>query len=333
MSGTMSWAGRRVLVTGAGGFIGSHLAERMVALGASVRAMVRYTSTGSRGWLGSSPLAGEIEFVSGDVGDPFFMRSAVRGCDVVFHLAALIAIPYSYRAPQPYVQTNVVGTINLLEAARAEGTSRVIHTSSSEVYGSARFVPITEDHPLVGQSPYSASKIAADKMAESYHLSFGLPVVTLRPFNTFGPRQSTRAVLPTIAVQLLAGAREVRLGAITTTRDFNYIDNTVDAFVAAAEAPHAVGRTINAGSGREITIADAVTLLARAAGVEDVRIVTEAERLRPDSSEVQRLCASNTLAREVLGWEPRVSLEEGLERFVAWLRDNLDRYRAEGYQL
>jgi dTDP-glucose 4,6-dehydratase len=328
-----AWDGTRVLVTGAGGFIGSHLAERMVQLGAKTRAMVRYSSTGSRGWLDSSPHARAMEFVSGDIADPFFVRSAMKDIDVVFHLAALIAIPYSYRAPQSYVQTNIVGTVNVLEAARSEGTRLVVHTSTSEVYGSAQFVPITEAHPLVGQSPYSASKIGADKMAESYHLSFGVPVVTLRPFNTFGPRQSTRAVLPTIAVQLLSGAKELKLGSLTPTRDFNFVANTVDAFVAAAESPSAIGRTINAGSGREITVGDAAALLARITGREDVRILTEEQRLRPEASEVQRLCAANGLAKELLGWSPRVSLEDGLAQFVEWLRGNLERYRAEGYHV
>ena len=325
----MNWQDTRVLVTGAGGFIGSHLAERLVEKGARVRALVHYNALGTWGWLDHSPLAGRMEVVAGDITDFGSVRRAARDRQVIFHLAALIAIPYSYTAPASYARTNLEGTLNLLEAARETAVERLVHTSTSEVYGTARWVPIGEDHPLQGQSPYSASKIAADKMAEAYHLSFGLPVVTVRPFNTFGPRQSARAVIPTIITQCLAGT-EVRLGNLHPTRDLNFVANTVDGFLVAAAAPAALGRVVNLGSGREISIGDLAGLIMKLCGKE-LPIVCEDQRLRPTGSEVERLLADNRLASELLGWRPRVDLEEGLARTIDWLSQHMERYRPGVY--
>ena len=326
----MDWNGKRVLVTGAGGFIGSHLAERLVELGARTRAMVRYNSAGSRGWLEASAVRDQIEVIASDVTDADGVRGAVPGTDVVFHLAALIGIPYSYDAPRSYVRTNVEGTLNVLQAARDEGVSRVVHTSTSEVYGTALRVPIDEDHPLQGQSPYSASKIAADKMAEAFHRSFELPVATVRPFNTFGPRQSARAVIPTIVSQLLAGVDELRLGNLTPTRDLNYVQNTVDGFVAAAESPAAIGQVVNLGTGREISIGDLVDLLMDTLG-RRVPVVEQEARVRPENSEVERLLADVGQAKRLLGWTPRVTLEEGLRATIEWIANHQGRYRPDEY--
>jgi dTDP-glucose 4,6-dehydratase len=325
----MSWDGKRVLVTGAGGFIASHLTERMVQEGAAVRGLVHYNALGSRGWLDESPLVDQIEVLAGDITDRDSVRWAMKDVDVVFHLAALIAIPYSYRAPESYVRANINGTLNVLQAARDLGTPRVVHTSTSEVYGSALYVPIDEKHPLQGQSPYSASKIGADKMAEAFYRSFDVQVATVRPFNTFGPRQSARAVIPTIITQCLKQG-EVHLGSLTPTRDMNFVANTVDGFVLAAQSPEVVGRTVNLGSGREISIGDLAALIARLTGI-DFEVESEADRLRPEKSEVNRLLADHSLATELMGWTPRVSLEEGLEKTVAWIRENLDRYRPNEY--
>jgi len=317
------------LVTGAGGFIGSHLTERLTQLGVRVRALVEYNPLGSWGWLDESPVRDEVEVFAGDVRDPMSVRRAVQGVDTVFHLAALIGIPYSYEAPLSYIRTNVEGTMNVLQAALEAGSERVVHTSTSEVYGTARTVPIREDHPLNAQSPYAASKIGADKMAESFHLSFGLPVTTLRPFNTYGPRQSARAVIPTIATQALAG-RPITLGNLQPTRDFLFVEDTVEAFVRAGAAPDAVGRVVNVGSGREISIGDLAQLILRLCGV-DAKVVTNEERLRPPASEVERLCADASAAREILDWEPRIELEEGLRRTIEWLGRNAERYRPALY--
>jgi NAD dependent epimerase/dehydratase len=326
----MSVMGQRVLVTGAGGFIGSHLAERLVREGADVRAMVHYNALGTHGWLDDSELQDQMEIVAGDVTDQDCVRSAMRNAEVVFHLAALIAIPYSYEAPGSYVRTNIMGTLNVLQAARQHGTGRVLHTSTSEVYGTARYVPIDESHPLQGQSPYSASKIGADKIAEAFHRSYEVPVVTVRPFNTFGPRQSARAVIPTIIAQCLAGRRTVNLGNLSPTRDMNFVTNTVDGFVAAAGVNDAVGRTINLGSGREISIGDLAGLIARLVGT-DIAIGTEEVRLRPEGSEVDRLLADNGLALRLMGWKPVVGLEEGLIRTIDWMRGHEACYRPEAY--
>ena len=327
----MNWNGKRVLVTGAGGFIGSHLTERLVALGASTRALVHYSALGTWGWLDHSPARDHIEVLAGDICDRDSVRQAMEGREVVFHLAALIAIPYSYHAPASYVRTNIEGTLNLLQAARDGAIARVVHTSTSEVYGTARYVPIDEAHPLQGQSPYSASKIGADKMVEAFHRSFGVPAVTLRPFNTFGPRQSARAVIPTIVTQCLSGDR-VRLGSLHPTRDLNYVDNTVDGYLLAATRPEAIGQTINVGSGREISVGDLVQLIARLVG-KPITVESEADRVRPEKSEVGRLLADGALARKLLGWEPALSLEEGLQRTIEWMRAHLERYRPGVYVL
>lgn len=324
-----SFENQTVLVTGAGGFIGSHLAEHLVREGANVRALVHYNALGKRGWLDHSDLAGDMEILAGDITDRDSVRAAVKGCGTVFHLAALIAIPYSYQAPRSYVRANIEGTLNVMQAALETGARRVLNTSTSEVYGTARFVPITEEHPLQGQSPYSASKIGADKMAEAFAASYELEVVTVRPFNTFGPRQSMRAVIPTIITQCLRGD-EVRLGAVTPTRDLNFVQNTVEGFCAAALSPNAAGQVINFGSGREISIGDLAVLIGKMLG-KDIRVMCEQERLRPSKSEVERLLACNAKAKALLGWEPRVSLEEGLEKTLAWLQENRAHYQTEGY--
>ena len=325
----MSWSDKKVLITGAGGFIGSHLTERLVELGAKTRAFVHYNSTGSWGWLDQSPLKDDVEIVLGDIRDQDTVSHAINGVDVVFHLAALIAIPYSYQAPLSYVRTNVEGTLNVLQAAQRAGSEIVVHTSTSEVYGTARTVPIDENHPLQGQSPYSASKIGADKIAESFHLSFGLPVVTVRPFNTFGPRQSARAVIPAIITQALNGS-EIRLGNLEPTRDLNFVADTVEGFIKAAETPKAIGETINLGSGREISIKDLAALILKLMN-RDIRIALEGARLRPENSEVDRLCADNRKGQSILGWTPKYSLEEGLIATIEWIRENSERYRTGIY--
>jgi dTDP-glucose 4,6-dehydratase len=325
----MNWSGKRVLVTGAGGFIGSHLTERFVELGANVRALVHYNALGAWGWLDESPVSEAMQVVAGDVTDRDSVQKAIQDREIVFHLAALIAIPYSYHAPASYLRTNVEGTLNVLQAARGAEVECVVHTSTSEVYGTAQYVPIDEKHPLQGQSPYSASKIGADKMAEAFHLSFHLPVVVVRPFNTFGPRQSARAVIPTIITQLLAG-HTVRLGNMYPTRDLNFVANTVDGFVLAASTPAAIGRTINLGSGREISIGDLAQLIARLMD-KPIRIEGEDARARQDGSEVERLLADNRLARELLGWEPHVNLKEGLQRTIEWIQQHPERYRPSAY--
>ncbi|RFC47019.1 MAG: dTDP-glucose 4,6-dehydratase [Verrucomicrobia bacterium] len=328
----MNWLGKKVLVTGAGGFIGSHLVERLVMLGASVRALVRYNSRGSWGWLDHSPLVREVEVVAGDICDADNVLNATEGAEVVFHLAALIAIPYSYVAPHSYIRANIDGTFNALQAARRTGVQRFLHTSTSEVYGTAQYVPIDETHPLQGQSPYSASKIGADKMAEAFHLSFSLPVVTVRPFNTFGPRQSARAVIPTIISQCLGGASTIKLGSLHPTRDLNFVGNTVDGYIAAAESDAATGRTINLGSNHEISVGDLanriIQLTAASATIE-----SDSTRIRPEKSEVERLLADNSLARELLAWDPRVGLDEGLQRTIEWIRENQHWYRTGTYAI
>jgi NAD dependent epimerase/dehydratase len=325
----MNWSDKRVLVTGAGGFIGSHLTERLIQLGAQTRAFVRYSSTGSWGWLDQSPVKDDVEVVLGDIRDHDIVEQALKDVDIVFHLAALIAIPYSYHAPLSYVRTNVEGTLNVLQGAQRAGSEMVIHTSTSEVYGTARTVPIDENHPLQGQSPYSATKIGADKIAESFHLSFGLPVVTVRPFNTFGPRQSARAVIPTIITQALSGS-EIRLGNLEPTRDLNFVADTVEGFIKAAETPQAVGEVINLGSGREISIRDLAALILKLMN-KDVAITLEGARVRPENSEVDRLCADSRKGQSILGWKPKYTLEEGLAATIEWIRENSERYRTGIY--
>ncbi|MCG3204391.1 MAG: UDP-glucose 4-epimerase [Elusimicrobia bacterium] len=325
----MKWSGKRVLVTGAGGFIGSHLTERLVALGAKTSAFVHYRGNGSWGWLDNSPLKKHLTILAGDVQDPGFVDEAVKNVDVVFHLAALIGIPYSYVAPESYVRTNIQGTLNVLQAARKWGVEKVIHTSTSEAYGTARFVPISEEHPLQAQSPYSATKIAADKIAESFFLSFNVPVVTVRPFNTFGPRQSARAVIPTIIGQCLVG-RKLKLGNLHPTRDLNFVDNTVDGFIRAAEIPAAIGQTINLGTGREIKIGELAKMIGHLLGVK-VQFESDRARLRPKLSEVERLLADNRKARKILKWTPEVTLEQGLIRTIDWIQKNQHLYPADLY--
>lgn len=324
-----TWTGCRVLVTGAGGFIGSHLAEALCKAGARVRALVHYNALGNIGWLADSPARENIDVVAGDLCDRDSVADAVAGMEVVFHLGALIAIPYSYHAPLSYVRTNVEGTLNVLQACRQHRVRRLVHTSTSEVYGTAQRVPIDESHPLQGQSPYAASKIGADKLVEAFHLSYGVPVVTVRPFNTFGPRQSARAVVPTIITQLASGSR-VSLGNVEPTRDLNYVDNTVDGFLRAGLAQDATGGTFNLGSGREISIQDLVHLIA---GIMDVRAEIELvpARQRPAGSEVERLVADAARARQVLGWSPAVSLEDGIARTIEWLKPRVRGYRPGVY--
>ncbi len=327
----MDWKHQRVLVTGAGGFIASHLTERLAALGARTRALVRYNSANSWGWLDHSPVKNDVEVVLSDIRDTDSLRKVVQGTDIVFHLAALIGIPYSYHAPLSYIRTNAEGTLNVLQAALDAQVKMVVHTSTSEVYGTARRVPIDESHPLQAQSPYAASKIAADKLAEAFHLSFGLPVATIRPFNTYGPRQSARAVIPTIVTQVLTKS-EVHLGNLTPTRDFNYVADTVDGFVRVAQCTEAIGRVINIGSGRETSINQLAETIVRLLG-KNIRIVCNNERVRLDGSEVERLLADNTVAREMLGWKPSVSLEEGLRLTIEWLRQHSSEYRSNVYVL
>jgi NAD dependent epimerase/dehydratase len=316
-------------VTGAGGFIGSHLTERLVEEGAQVRALVHYNSLRNLGWLGRSPHLNEIDVVAGDLTDRDCIRQAVKGREILFHLGALIAIPYSYQAPLSYIHTNIEGTLNVLQTSRDEGVERIVHTSTSEVYGTAQYVPIDEKHPLRGQSPYAASKIGADKMAEAFYLSFNTPVTTVRPFNTFGPRQSMRAIIPTIIVQCLTGDI-IHLGNLHPTRDLNFVSNTVDGFLLAATEPAALGQTINLGSGREISMSELANLIAHILG-KPIKIESENLRLRPKNSEVERLLADNLLAQNLLSWKPKVSLEEGLSLTIAWIKDNLELYRSSAY--
>jgi len=327
----MDWRGRHVLVTGAGGFIGSHLTERLAALGARTRAFVRYRSSGSWGWLDALPCRGDLDVVAGDLADRDAVLQAVEGVEVVFHLGAFIAIPYSYEAPASFVQTNVNGTLNMLQAARTCGVRRFVHTSTSEVYGTAQQVPITEDHPLQGQSPYAATKIGADKLAEAFRASYGLPVVTVRPFNTYGPRQSARAIVPTIITQALMESC-VRLGNVAPTRDFNFVSDTVEGFLRAAEIEEAVGRTFNLGSGREISIGELAVLIGRLLD-RPVTVEQERERVRPDGSEVERLLADSSAAQQVLGWMPQVPLEEGLQITIDWIQEHMNAYRQGAYVL
>ena len=321
---------KKALVTGADGFIGSHLVETLVRSGVEVRALCQYNSFSSWGWLDQSEYRGQFEAVLGDVRDPSQMRAVAKGMDTVFHLAALIAIPYSYQAPSSYIDTNVHGTLNVLQGALDAGVGRVIQTSTSEVYGTARFVPISESHPLQAQSPYSASKIGADAIAYSYHSSFDLPVTIARPFNTYGPRQSARAVIPTVISQLLSGRTTLKLGALSPTRDFNFVQDTCDGFLALAACDEAIGQTVNIGSGGEISIGDTVRLIADIIGV-GVEIECDEQRLRPVNSEVERLCCDNSLIKSLTGFSPRYSLEEGLKATVEWLRQpqNLARYKAD----
>jgi dTDP-glucose 4,6-dehydratase len=329
-----------ILITGAEGFIGSHLTEALVRLGYKVRAFVMYNSFNSWGWLDNCApeIKGRFEIFSGDIRDPHGVKEAMKGCEAVLHLAALIAIPYSYYSPDTYVDTNIKGTLNVLQAARELRVKRVIHTSTSEVYGTARIVPITEEHPLQGQSPYSASKIAADQLAYSFYASFGLPVVILRPFNTYGPRQSARAVIPTIIMQIANGKRQIKLGAVSPTRDFNYVLDTVSGFIAALNSEIGLGEVVNLGSNFEISVGETAQVIAEVMNVE-VEIITDEVRLRPENSEVERLWADNSKAKKMFGWQPAYAGREGFKRGLAetaeWFShpDNLRGYKADIYNV
>lgn len=331
---------KKILVTGADGFIGSHITEALVRRGHKVRTFVMYNSFNTWGWLdhSSKEIKEQIEIFAGDIRDPYGVKEAMKGCDVVLHLAALIAIPYSYHSPDTYIDTNIKGTLNIVQAARELGIEKVVHTSTSEVYGTAQFVPITEEHPLQGQSPYSASKIGADQIAMSFYNSFGTPVAIIRPFNTYGPRQSARAVIPTIITQIANGQRKIKLGSVTPTRDFNYINDTVNGFISVAESQNSVGQVINIGSNYEISIGDTVQLIAEVMGVE-IEIETDEQRLRPEKSEVERLWAANAKAKRLLGWEPayggRDGFKRGLKETIEWFtcRDNLKKYKADVYNI
>jgi NAD dependent epimerase/dehydratase len=331
---------KRILVTGADGFIGSHLTEELVKQGYNVRAFVYYNSFNSWGWLDQSPdeIKNDLDVFSGDVRDPYGVKEAMKGCDAVLHLAALIGIPYSYHSPDTYVDTNIKGTLNIVQAARELGISKVVHTSTSEVYGTARFVPITEDHPLQGQSPYSASKIGADQIAMSFYTSFGTPVSIVRPFNTYGPRQSARAVIPTIITQLLNKKSTIKLGSTFPTRDFNYVKDSVRGFISAMESPQSIGEVINLGSNFEISVGETANEIARLMDIE-INIVSESERLRPEKSEVERLWASNTKAKALLNWTPEYGgiegFRKGLAETIEWFAKsaNLINYKSDRYNL
>lgn len=329
------WDGRSVLVTGASGFIGSHLTERLVCAGARVRALAHYNSLSQWGWIERLPahIQREIEVIPGDVRDQDSLHPPMAGVDTVFHLAALVAIPYSYVTPNAYVATNVVGTLNVLQAARGAKVRRVVHTSTSEVYGTAQYVPIDEKHPLSAQSPYAASKIGADQLAQSFYTSFGLEVATVRPFNTYGPRQSARAIVPTIIMQLLhSPSGEVEIGSLHPARDFTFVADTAEAFMASATCDEAVGRVTNFGTGVEISIGDLLERIARMLGVTAVVNVQPA-RVRPELSEVERLCADVRRARDVMGWRPQVDLDTGLARTIEWFREHLAGYKAGRYNI
>lgn len=323
---------KKVLVTGADGFIGSHLTESLVERGYEVKAFTYYNSFNSWGWLDSLPKEklNEIEIFSGDIRDPNGVREAMRGIEGVFHLAALIAIPFSYHSPDSYVDTNIKGTLNVLQAARELGTERIMITSTSEVYGTAQYVPIDEKHPFQGQSPYSATKIGADRLAESFYRSFNLPISIVRPFNTYGPRQSARAVIPTIITQLLSGKEEIKLGSLTPTRDFNYVKDTAAGFIAIAETDKTIGEEINIATQKEISIGELATEIIRQIN-PNAQIVCEEQRLRPEKSEVNRLLGSNKKIKQLTNWEPHYSLQQGIEETIEWLSTNIDLYKTDMY--
>lgn len=331
---------KKILVTGADGFIGSHLTEELVRQGLNVKAFVQYNSFNSWGWLDESEkeIKQNLDVFSGDIRDPYGVRTAMQDCDCVLNLAALIAIPYSYHSPDTYVDTNVKGALNIVQAAKELGVKKVVQTSTSEVYGTAQFVPITEEHPLQGQSPYSASKIGADQIAMSFYNSFGTPLAIIRPFNTYGPRQSARAVIPTIITQIANGKRKIKLGALSPTRDFNYVKDTVQGFIDVAKSDNSIGEVINIGSNYEISIGDTVKLIAEVMNVE-IEIETDEIRLRPEKSEVNRLWADNTKAKKLIGWKPkygeREGFKQGLLETIAWFtnNDNLKKYKADVYNI
>lgn len=319
---------QKILVTGSAGFIGSHLTEELVRAGYNVRAMTHYNFQNNWGWLETLPrdIMEEVEVIPSDVCDPYAVDKAVRGVEIVFHLAALIGIPYSYKAPASYVATNVLGTLNVLQASIDHDVSKVVHTSTSETYGTAKYLPIDENHLLVAQSPYSATKIAADKLAESFYTSFDLPVAVIRPFNTFGPRQSARAVIPTISIQVLSDSKEVFLGSLSPVRDMSYVKDTVQGFITVAESDKTIGQVINIGRGKGVTVNELASMILEICD-SDARIVTRKERVRPDKSEVMELVCDNSKARELIGWKPRYSLRQGLEETVEWIERNLNLYK------
>ncbi len=330
----MNIKGKKVLVTGSEGFIGSHLTERLVELGANVTTLVQYNSFNNWGWIDTfdGEIKNNIEIVTGDIREYDNVKRVVKGKDIVFHLAALIAIPYSYLSPMAYVRTNVEGTTNILEACRDYDIEKIVHTSTSETYGTALYVPIDEKHPMQGQSPYSASKIAADKMAESFYRSFNLPVAIIRPFNTYGPRQSARAVIPTIITQIATGAKEIKLGSLTPTRDFNYVKDIVEAFIKIVESDKAIGQVLNAGSNFEISIGNLAKTIIKIMDKE-VEIICDEQRFRPDKSEVNRLWADNSKIKELTGWQPKYSLEEGLKETIQWIENNMKYYKPDIYNV
>lgn len=325
---------KNVLVTGADGFIGSHLVEALLEEGHKVKAFAYYNSFNSWGWLDSLPkeVLSEIEVFTGDIRDPNGVREAMKGIDEVHHLAALIAIPFSYHSPDSYVDTNIKGTLNVLQAARDLGTSRILVTSTSEVYGTAQYAPIDENHPYQGQSPYSATKIGADRMAESFYRSFDMPITIVRPFNTYGPRQSARAVIPTIITQLLAGQEEIKLGSLTPTRDFNYVKDTVQGFIEMAKSDITIGEEINIATQEEISIGKLAQEMINQIN-PNARIICEEERLRPEKSEVNRLLGSNEKIKKMTNWQPRYNLEQGLAETIEWIKNNLDKYKIDIYNL
>lgn len=327
-------SGKRVLVTGADGFIGSHLVERLMEIGAEVTALVQYNSFNNWGWIDTfdKSVKESINVIAGDVREYDCIKRVVKGSEVVFHLAALIAIPYSYSSPMAYVRTNIEGTTNVLEACREYDVKKIVHTSTSETYGTALYVPIDEKHPMQGQSPYSASKIGADKIAESYCKSFNLPVATLRPFNTYGPRQSARAIIPTVISQILDNKLEIKLGSLTPTRDFNYVLDTVKAFIKVAESDLTLGEVINVGSNYEISIGELVTKISNIMG-KKISIVCDDNRLRPEKSEVNRLWADNSKIKKLTGWEPQYSLDDGLMHTIKWIENNMKYFKTDIYNV
>ena len=330
----MDLKGKKVLVTGSEGFIGSHLTERLVEMGADVTALVQYNSFNNWGWIDTfdEEIKKSINVVTGDIREYDGMKRIIKGQDVVFHLAALIAIPYSYLSPMAYVRTNVEGTTNVLEACREYDVQKIIHTSTSETYGTALYVPIDEKHPMQGQSPYSASKIGADKIAESFYKSFNMPIATIRPFNTYGPRQSARAVIPTIISQILSGKTEIKLGSLTPTRDFNYVKDTAEAFIKIAESDKTIGEVINASTNHEISIGDLVKKIIKISG-KDVNIMCDNERIRPENSEVNRLWGNNEKIKNLTDWKPQYSLDEGLCETIKWIENNMKYFKTDIYNV
>ncbi|KAI3345912.1 NAD-dependent epimerase/dehydratase family protein [Clostridium botulinum] len=330
----MNLYGKKVLITGSEGFIGSHLTERLVELGADVTALVQYNSFNNWGWIDSfdKHIKENIKVITGDIREYDCMKRIIKGQQVVFHLAALIAIPYSYLSPMAYVRTNVEGTTNVLEACRDYDIEKIVHTSTSETYGTALYVPINEEHPMQGQSPYSASKIGADKIAESFNKSFNMPIATIRPFNTYGPRQSARAVIPTIISQILSGKNEIKLGSLMPTRDFNYVKDTVEGFVKIAESDKTIGEVINASSNNEISIGDLVKKIILLSG-KDVRIFCDEKRLRPENSEVNRLWGDNSKIKELTDWKPQYSLDDGLLETIDWIKNNINYFKTDIYNV